>query len=195
MPRRPVEPARPAALPLRGRANVVHAVNAQLRSGQSVLLVGPEAVGKSAIATAVARPDVLLLDPLQKIGRQLARTLRYRLDSGHVAVATARTRPPGRIAGVGRILWRFRTIHVPPVPAAVIRQIIRDTFRHEGPGGAELPESWWRDAIAAANGRPGYAVAIARDTARTLAKSGLWRAPKLIVIDYRITLVTRAREP
>jgi hypothetical protein len=164
----------------------VEAVGVELQSGRSVLLVGPEAIGKSAIAQAFATPEVILLDPFEHVGRLAAKRLRQRLDRGHVAVATARSHLVRDIGAVGRILWQFRTLRVRPLQAGSIHQILIDTLHQEGASPLYLPDSWWAEAIAAAGGRPGYAVAIGRDTARALAESGRWPSPGLVVIDYRI---------
>ncbi|HVZ20865.1 MAG TPA: hypothetical protein VG871_07380, partial [Vicinamibacterales bacterium] len=50
----------------------------------------------------------------------------------------------------------------------------------------QLPARWWTEAIEAADGRPGYAVAIARAALKEWAARGRIAAPGLAIIDHRI---------
>lgn len=161
-------------------------VAAELRAGRSVLLVGPEGIGKSAIARTVAGPGTLLLDPFERVGRVEARRLRQRLDQGAVALATSRTGSRAELGAIGRILWRFRRVRIRALSPRCVRQILADVLRQEGTNPRDLPRAWWTDALAAARGRPGYAVAIARATGRALAESDRWPSPAVAVVDYRL---------
>lgn len=180
---------------LRGRERELDAVASDLRLNRSVLLVGPASIGKSAIARAVTSPGVILLDPFERVGRLDAGRLRQRLDRGHVALATARERSVRDIGAVGRVLWRFHTIVVPPLAAISIRQILVDVFSESRTRPGVMPSAWWTEAIAAADGRPGLAVLIARVTVRSLARTGRWPTPGLIVIDHRIDGAVRWTRP
>jgi len=175
-----------APLPLRGRDAELAEVMSALQAGQSVLLFGPEAVGKSAIARTVASANILLLDPFEHVSGHRAHRVLHWLDQGRVAVATSRTRRRSDIGAVGRVLWRFTPVRVEPLSRAWIRQILWDILGLALHRSQALPSSWWSQAIAASRGRPGYAAAIATGTARALDASGRVPSPHLVLLDARL---------
>lgn len=176
----------PFGLPLRGRCTELAAVTQSLINGQSVLLVGPEDIGKTAIASAVRVPGVIRRDPFGHVTSREANQLRLSLDRGTVVLATARVRSAATIGAVRRVLWRFRIVSVRSLPAAVIRLILNDVLR-DGEVLNHLPARWWTEAVKAADGRPGYAVAIARAARSEWTTRRRTAPPGLAVIDHRIS--------
>jgi hypothetical protein len=176
----------PSGLPLRGRFAELEAVTHHLMNGRSILLVGPDDIGKSAIASAVTVPGVTRRDPLASVTRKDASQLRLSLDRGAVVLATSRTSSARAIGAVRRILWRFRILTVRPLPAVAIRLVLRDVLIDDERLLRQVPARWWTEAIEAADGRPGYAVAIARAALDEWATHGRIASPGLAMIDHRI---------
>jgi hypothetical protein len=176
----------PSGLPLRGRFAELEAVTHHLINGRSVLLVGPDDIGKSAIASAITVPGVTRRDPLASVTRKDAHHLRLSLDRGAVVLATSRTSSAKAIGAVRRILWRFRILTVRPLPAVAIRLVLRDVLTDDESLLRQVPARWWTEAIDAADGKPGYAVAIARTALKEWATRGRIASPGLAIIDHRI---------
>lgn len=162
----------PRSTELLGRDALVREVTGHLRAGRSVLLYGPEAIGKSAIIAALGRGDAVVVDPFEHVTRQGAATIRRALDHGAVYVGATRA-PSGRALGaVGRILWRFSMIRVRELPDPLLsRIVVRDCRRAVD----EEPEAVWiREVVSLARGRPGFASAMVRFAADWHHRRGYW---------------------
>lgn len=144
---------------LHGQEPLVRHVRDLLAAGRSVLLFGPEGIGKSAIVAAVAGGGVATIDPFERISRQRACDIRRALDRGAVVLAAARTAERRRLGAVGRILWRFTLVRVRELPAAALRRVVSDEL---GPLARDAGDDWIRDVVALARGRPGFASAMGR---------------------------------
>lgn len=75
-----------------GRDALMREVTTNLAAGRSVLLYGPEAIGKSAIIATVERDDVVVVDPFEHMTRQRAAEIRRRLDHGALYVGATQPR-------------------------------------------------------------------------------------------------------
>jgi hypothetical protein len=144
------------------RDTLVDDVGARLTRGTNVLLVGPRGVGKSAIIDVLSAslPSVERLDPLERISRAHASRLRVHLDHGATIVAAAETLDRRRLGTVGRILWRFQVVRVPPLPRAAMTLVIRRAL----PAAiAEMAgaDAWIAALASHANGLPGIGLAFA----------------------------------
>jgi hypothetical protein len=150
-----------AASPLVARDTLVDDVGARLTRGTNVLLVGPRGVGKSAIIDVLpAALPVERLDPFERISRAHASRLRVHLDHGATIVAAAETLDRRRLGTVGRILWRFQVVRVPPLPRAAMTLVIRRAL----PAAiAEMAgaDAWIAALASHANGLPGTGLAFA----------------------------------
>lgn len=149
---------RPNELP--GQEAVIHQVKDLLEAGRSVLLFGPEAIGKSAIIRAVAHEGIVVIDPLEHVGSQRASHIRRALDHGVVHLAASRVSRGRQLGSVGRIMWRFSTVRVRELSDAVIRRIVTDVV--SSPKEASIESSWIHEIAALARGRPGFATAMGR---------------------------------
>lgn len=176
----------PASARLVGRGQILEIVADYLAAGRSVLLTGPTGIGKSALIQALATPGVTTIDPFERVTPARAARLRRSLDRGAVCLAAASTRDRRVIGAVGRILWRFTTVRIPPLPPAAIRTIIAERFHADGWDVRHLDRQWVRKARAAARGRPGYALAIATRAARDLHSGKPPTDPALALVDVRI---------
>ena len=146
-------------LQILGRETVARQVRDLLAAGRSVLLFGPEAIGKTAIIRALAPAGVTIVDPFERIGRLAASDMRRALDRGAVFLAASRV-PHGRQLGaVGRILWRFSLVRVRELPDAVMRRIVT---RELGKADRDADDAWRRQIVALSRGRPGFAIAMGR---------------------------------
>jgi len=144
---------------LLGQARVIREVEKLLDSGRSVLLFGPEGIGKTAVIEVVRRPGVVVVDPLQHVSPQRASKLRRALDCGVLHLAAARV-PSGRELGaVGRILWRFSTVRVRELPDPIMCRIVARALQEWH---CTARREWIREVAALAKGRPGFATNVVR---------------------------------
>ena len=72
-----------------GRQTLLRLARMALASGRSVLLVGPEGIGKSTIVEAISG-DHVVIDPIEHVSRQTASRIRRSLDRGEVYLAATR---------------------------------------------------------------------------------------------------------
>lgn len=142
---------------LHGREALVRDVRSLLTAGKSVLLFGPEAIGKSAIIAAVADGDITVIDPFDHVTRQHAYELRRAFDRGAIVVAASCSSQRRDIGAVGRILWRFTRVRVRELADAALRCVLLDEL---GPFGHDVDIAWVREVVALAHGRPGYVKAM-----------------------------------
>jgi hypothetical protein len=150
----------PCVHPLVGRASLIREVDALLRRGQSVLLVGPDGIGKTAVIGALERPEIVTVDPLAHVSSQRAAALRRAMDRGLVLLAAARTLDRGELGCVGRVLWRFRVVRVRPLAASSVARLVRLALGRHAEAGLPVPRNWIAHAVDAACGVPGRAQAI-----------------------------------
>lgn len=177
---------------LLGRDAIVRQVIRELDAGRSVLLFGPEAIGKSAIITATARDGVLVVDPFERITSQQAYRMRRALDRGAVYLGAARVACGRELGAVGRILWRFSVVRVRESPHAVLAQIVLGELRRRGGPARDPDRTWVREIVALARGRPGFAVAMARFAADWRRAHGYLAAPAFAFAAVREDNVIRA---
>ncbi|MBI3492158.1 MAG: hypothetical protein HY047_10305 [Acidobacteria bacterium] len=175
-----------------GRGPILEVVADYLTAGRSVLLIGPTGIGKSALIQALATPRLTIFDPFERVTRARAARLRRSLNRGEVCLAAASARDRRLIGAVGRVLWRFTTIRVPPLASTAIRTIIHERFQADGCDAGRLDREWVRKAIVEARGRPGYAVAMATRAARDLRAGVSPADPRLMVLDVRILAASRS---
>jgi len=156
-----------------GRDDLLRQVGDLLAGGGSVLLYGPEGIGKSAVVAAVARPGIHVLDPFEHVRGQAAHDIRRVLDFDGVYLAAARTAQRRALGAVGRILWRFSLVRVRELPDATLKRLVA---REIGAGRSiELPDPKWVNAVVAlSKGRPGFAVEMARFAADWYRRRGYW---------------------
>ena len=154
---------------LLGRRTLLHAVKQQLIDRKSVLLVGPTGIGKSALIRSIAMPDVMVIDPFERISVQQAARIRRSMDRGTVWIGAARTLDRARLGRVGRIAWRFSTIRVPPLSDMLMRRLITRACLNAGIRTDLVTPEWRRALLRLARGRPGAALAIIEHTPH------LWR--------------------
>jgi hypothetical protein len=150
----------PRGIELLGRDAVVGRAAHTLAAGHSVLLFGPDGIGKSAIVAAIPGEHTVL-DPFGPISRQAAARIRRALDRGTVYLAAARSTDRRALGAVGRILWRFRMIRVRELPATVLSRIVATELRRSL-SDIRSTDVWVHGVVAQAQGRPGFAVAMAR---------------------------------
>lgn len=160
---------------LAGRDALVREVAEHLAAGRSVLLSGPEAIGKSAIIAAVCDASVTVIDPFEHVTRRQAAEIRRALDRGAVYVGATRVTTRRALGAVGRILWRFVIVRVRELPdSVVVRLVAWECQRAAG----RAPETRWiREIARLSRGRPGYAIAMARFAAEWQSRSGSWPLP------------------
>ncbi len=138
---------------------MVHQVRTLLTNRQSVLLFGPEAIGKSAILAAAAKEGIRVVDPFERVSRQVACDMRRALDRGEVFLGASRVSHGRQLGAVGRILWRFSLIRVRELPDRVLQDIVA---RELGTGTRMADGAWLRDVVTLARGRPGFAGGMGR---------------------------------
>lgn len=129
-------------------------------SGRSVILVGPEGVGKSAIIRSLTLTDVMVVDPFERVSAQRASRIRRAMDRGVTVVAAARTLNRASVGQVGRIVWRFTTIRVPPLSDTLMRRVIADDCVTKRIPAALITSKWIRHVAKIARGRPGIGLTI-----------------------------------
>ena len=144
---------------LLGQEAVIRQVRDLLTDGRSVLLFGPEAIGKTAIIGAVARDGVSILDPFERVSGHSACDMRRALDRGAVFLGASRV-PHGRQLGsVGRILWRFSLVRVRELADPILRRVV---IREIGLAEHSADDGWLREVVTLSRGRPGFASAMGR---------------------------------
>jgi hypothetical protein len=168
---------------LLGRDALVRDVADHLAAGRSVLLYGPEAIGKSAIIAALGREDLIVVDPFEHVTRQRAAEIRRALDRGAVYIAASRAANRRALGAAGRILWRFSMVRVRELPDSVVRRIIAREFRHTADRAPEA--TWIREAASLARGRPGFATAMARFATEWHCRRGYYPVPALAFVAAR----------
>lgn len=151
-------PNMPPPIELLGRDALVRQVIESLAAGHSVLLFGPEGIGKSAVVAAVPG-DHVIVDPFEHVSRQAASRMRRALDRGTIYLGATRATNRKALGAVGRILWRFSMIRVRELPDSILGRIVTIEVRRSIP---DFERAWVRDLVALAKGRPGFAVTMAR---------------------------------
>jgi hypothetical protein len=146
---------------LSGRAAVLRQVLELMDAGRSVLLFGPEGIGKSAIIQAVVRAGTVIVDPFERITRPRACQMRRALDHGIVHLAASRVSQGPELGAVGRVLWRFSIVRVRELPDGIIRGILLRELR-AGDDSLCPQKVWVNDLVRLAAGRPGFAIAMGR---------------------------------
>jgi hypothetical protein len=179
---------RPSELP--GREAVIRQVKDLLKGGRSVLLFGPEAIGKSAIVRAVVYEGLVVIDPLEHISPQRAYHIRRALDHGIVHLGASRVSRGRQMGSVGRIMWRFTTVRVRELPDVVIRRIVTDAVRVPDQG--RIDSSWIQEIAALARGRPGFATAMGRFAIEWWRQHGYLPMPALAFAASREDTTIRA---
>jgi hypothetical protein len=174
---------------LLGRDTLVREVRLALIADRSVLLYGPEGVGKSAIVSAVGLDRVVVIDPFERITRRQAAEIRRALDRGFVYLAAARAAQRRQLGAVGRILWRFLLVRVRELPDAVVKRLV---VRELGTASDYGPEpAWLAETVALARGRPGFAVEMARFAAQWKSRRGYLPMPAFAFAAMREDTVIR----
>ena len=140
-----------------GQESVIRQVRDLLADGQSVLLFGPEAIGKTAIITAVAQEGVTVIDPFARVSAQKACDIRRALDRGAVFLGASRVSHGRQLGSVGRILWRFALVRVRELQDPTLRHIVASKV---GVSEDETNRAWLGEIVTLARGRPGFATAM-----------------------------------
>lgn len=173
----------PRSTELVGRDALVREVTGHLTAGRSVLLYGPEAIGKSAIIGALGRGDFVIVDPFEHVTRQRAAAMRRALDHGAVFVGATRAASRRALGAVGRILWRFSMVRIRELPDSVVRRIVVRECRRAID--QELEAAWIREVVSLARGRPGFATAMAQFATQWHRQRGYWPLPALAFASSR----------
>lgn len=183
----------PDTRPLVGRASLIRDLDALLRDGQSVLLVGPEGSGKSAIIDALRRPGLLVVDPFAGITTPHACAIRRALNRRRVSLAATRSLEPRDMGHVGRIVWRFRMIRVRPLPSRDMTRIIQRALA-AGPETVPVDRRWMAEALDVAAGLPGRADALASVVATRWLERRMVLPPRFaLVVAQQDALLHSAR--
>jgi hypothetical protein len=162
-----------------GRDPLVSEVTARLETGENVLLVGAEDVGKSAVARLAlsrVRRRVELIDPFERIATRHAGAIRRALERDVTHLAAGRSLDRHRMGAVRRIAFWFSVVRVPPlVPSATVTLLSLIIERR----GLDPPsDEWFARAARVARGLPGRAIAIAEIAGARAAASGRWMTPE-----------------
>jgi len=160
-----------------GRDALLREMAAHLTLGRSVLLFGPEGVGKTAVIQAGAVPGLTIVDPFEHVSTVAAFRIRRAMDRGAVFLAAARTTDRRVLGHVGRVLWRMRTMRVMPLTAAEIRLVIERQLARAQIETGTLPPGWLNAAAAEAAGLPGQAILLVGAAARRWRATGAWPPP------------------
>jgi hypothetical protein len=169
----------PPSSDLLGREALVRQVTDSLRAGRSVLLFGPEGIGKSAIIAAATREDVVVVDPLEHMTPRQAARGRRALDRGVVHLAASRVARGRQLGAVGRIMWRFSTVRVRELPDAIIQRIVTREMLRRADADAKPETAWVHEIATLAQGRPGFATAMVRFAAQWRCHHGYLPMPEL----------------
>lgn len=178
---------------LLGRDTLLREVADALAAGRSVLLWGPEGVGKSAIIAALAGDRTVVVDPFERISRQRAARIRRALDRGVVHLAAARTMNKPVLGAVACILWRFSAVRVRELPSRVIGRIVAREIRRQDAHVA-VERRWLREVVALSSGRPGFAMAMARFAVDWHRRRGCLPMPALAFMATREDVMCRSFE-
>lgn len=180
----------PASTDLLGRDALLRDVTEMLAAGRSVLLCGPEGIGKTALIAALDTRQLVVVDPFERISRQQAARIRRELDRGAVYLGAASAASGPALGAVGRILWRVSIVRVRELPSAVLCRIVtRELCRLDG---ATEPDTTWVHAVTGlARGRPGFATAMARFAAEWRRGHGYLPLPELAFAAVREDAITR----
>jgi hypothetical protein len=144
-----------------GREQVVSDVETCLAAGRSVLLVGPEGSGKTAIIDAIRRPGLLVVDPFAGITSPRACAIRRALNRGAIVLAAARSLELHDMGHLGRIFWRLQMIRLRPLSGRDIARVVERPLEAPVETAVPVDRRWMAEAIDAAAGLPGRAVALA----------------------------------
>jgi hypothetical protein len=183
------------AIELPGQEPLIRQITDLLKAGRSVLLFGPEGIGKSAIIAAVARDGLIVVDPLEHVSPQRAFRMRRALDHGVVHVAASRVARGRELGSVGRIMWRFSTVRVRELRDSIIRRIVISEVGATDRAGVEPDSGWIREMIALAKGRPGFATAMGRFAAEWRRQHGYLPMPALAFAATRADATIRRLQP
>jgi hypothetical protein len=165
-----------------GRARVLQEVEACLAARRSLLLVGPAGSGKTAIIDEVRREGLVVVDPFAGITTPRAAALRRALDRGALVVGAARSLDPHAMGHVGRVSWRLERVYLRPLPPREITRIIRQALDSELRAGLTVERRWLADAVEAADGVPGRAVALASVAGARWRARGTLLPPRLALV-------------
>jgi len=174
-----------------GRDALVRSVTAELDAGHSVLLYGPEAIGKSAIVAASARDGVVVIDPFQHVARQQAARIRRALDRGVVHLGAARVSHGPELGAVGRVLWRFRLVRVRELAPILLTRIVTSELEESNDPMMKPERAWVREVASLAGGRPGFAAGMARFAVTWHRQHGYLPLPALAFAASREDAVIR----
>jgi ABC-type glutathione transport system ATPase component len=174
----------PDTRPLIGRASLIGDVDALLRDGQSVLLIGPEGSGKSAIIDVLRRPGLVVVDPFAAITSPRACALRRALNRGAVVLAAARSTERRDMGHVGRIFWRFRMVRVRALSGRDIARILQRTLAR-GETAVPVGRKWIAEAVDVSAGLPGRAVALAAASAARWQERRAMVSPRFALVIAR----------
>ena len=181
------------AIDLLGRDALIGRIRESLNAGQSVLLFGPEGIGKSAIITAVSRDGLVVVDPFEHVTPQPACRMRRALDRGVVHLAASRVARGRELGSVGRIMWRFSTVRVRELPDPFIRRIVAGEVGEAD--GAGVRRAWVHEIAALSQGRPGFATAMGRFAAEWNRQHGYLPMPALAFAATREDATIRTLRP
>lgn len=151
-------------------------VSVLLAEGRSVLLFGPEAIGKSAIVAAAAREGIRVVDPFERISGQSACDMRRALDHGGVFLCASRVLRGRELGSVGRILRRFSPIRIRELPDSILRHLVV----REMEAALGVDDAWLREVASLARGRPGFAIAMGRFAKGWATTHGYLPLPSLV---------------
>jgi hypothetical protein len=141
-----------------GRDDVIRELRRLMAAHRSVLLVGPSAVGKSALVRAAVEGEgesADVIDPFEAISSRRAAEIRRRMDKGASVLAASRTLERRSLGAVGRILWRFDVVRVRPLSTTEMTQLIVARFGAAARSARGL-DAWARDVSRASRGLPGW---------------------------------------
>jgi hypothetical protein len=171
---------------LPGRERLLAEVRRLLRRRQDVLLVGPAGVGKTAVIRALARTDVVVIDPFEDITSHRAAAIRRALTRRTLHLAAARSLDRRRLGAVRRIAFWFTVVPVPPLPPRWIARLALTRWRAGPLGVADCPDGWVQGVVCLARGRPGLALEIVRSAELASAERGTVPSPAAAFIAARV---------
>jgi len=176
----------PELAPLVGRDAVLAEIRRYLAQDHNVLLIGPRDVGKTAIIRALALHGVLLLDPFMGVTPRAAGAIRRAMDRGVQCLAAARSTDRAELGAVRRLVFRFTSVRVPPLPRRWMRQLLAaELARQELDCDAAAP-AWMSEVVRLSHGLPGLGVAIIRAAAELRARTGHLPSPRTALVNADI---------
>jgi hypothetical protein len=152
-----------------GRRVLFETIERLLMKRRSVLLVGPAGIGKSALIRSLALNGVIVIDPFERLSAHRAACIRRAMDRGMTVIGAARTLNRASLGQVGRIMWRFTTLRVPPLPDASMRRLVEDACAVERIPADLITSNWIRAVAKVARGRPGVGLTIVQHAAAMCA--------------------------